>query len=47
MSEIKLDLRDILAIANENPNGTQITSPIKEYVNENGETVREFLLLAN
>ena len=43
---INLSITDILSIAERNPNGTAITSEVKEYLDENGNTVREFKLLA-
>lgn len=43
---INLSISDILSIAERNPNGTAITSEVKEYLDENGNTVRQFYLLA-
>ena len=43
---INLSITDILSIAERNPNGTAITSEVKEYLDENGNTVRQFYLLA-
>lgn len=46
MKKLNLTLADILRLAYENPNGTQLTSEIREYTDEDGNIVKEFLILA-
>lgn len=44
---VNFGIVDILNLAEQNPNGTVITSKVKELLDENGNTIRQFHLLAN
>jgi hypothetical protein len=46
MTKITLSLRDILEMALNNPNGTQLTSKVEERIDKNGNKVKEFKILA-
>lgn len=41
-----LTLLDIIKLSKENPKGTQLTSEVKEYIDEKGNKITEFKILA-
>lgn len=43
---INLSITEIIKLAKDNPKGTQLTSEVKEYVDEKGNKITEFNLLA-
>ena len=44
--QINLTLLDILNLAKENPEGTQLTSEVEEYMDEKGDKITKFKILA-
>ena len=46
MNETNLSLIDIIRIAENNPNSTSITSEVVEYIDENGNSVTKYYVLA-